>query len=122
MPSLDVAGSLFLLALIAGPVLAAIALVAAHRHGRTNAADYGVVFVPVITFIVIGGMRDELRTGWALFIWPVLIAAGSTYLLAAKILLVDRFVKDTKRSSLGLFVSLALAAASMGIFVPQLLE
>jgi uncharacterized membrane protein YccC len=78
--------------------------------------------VPVITFIVIGSAREELRTGWALMLWPVLIAVVSTYLLAAKVFIVDRFVEDTRKSSLGLLVGLGAGALVLALVVPQLLE
>jgi hypothetical protein len=122
MPSLDTAGSLFFFALVAGPILAAVALVAAHRHGRAHAADYGALVIPAVLFLLVGYAREELRTGWALILRPILIGVLSTYLLAGKVLIVDRNLTRTNRTSLLLLAALTIGALVFALLVPPLLE
>ena len=122
MPSLDAAGSLFFVFLFGGPVLAVLALVSAHRHNHANLWDYGVLVAPTFMFFVVGCQREELRTGWALLLWPVLIECASTYLVAGKLLIVNRVAPNTTRSSKILFVASMAAAVGGALAVPQLLE
>ena len=120
-PSMDRLGILFLPALLAGPLLAALALIAAYRHGRAQALDWAVLLVPPALFFGVGFSREELRSGFALVLWPILLFAGCGYLLAAKILVVDRW-SSPARSSRTLFSLTAFGAVCLALVVPQLLS
>ena len=122
MTSFDALGSIFSLVLIGAPALAAIALVGAHRHGRAHVTDYATLVVPTIMFAVVGYTREELRTGWALILWPVIVAVFSMYLLAAKVLVIDRGSVSSKRTSLLLLMILTGGSLVFSLLVPQLLE
>ena len=99
MPTLDASGALFFFALAGAPVVAAVALLRSYRQGTLVAPDLGIPVLPTVAFLAVAIAREELRTGWALLVWPILIAMLSMYLLAAKLLLLQRFCYLSRNAS-----------------------
>ena len=122
MPTLDASGALFFFALAGAPVVAAVALLRSYRQGTLVAPDLGIPVLPTVAFLAVAIAREELRTGWALLVWPILIAMLSMYLLAAKLLLLQRLCYLSRNTSNVILLLLVSAAVAFALFVPQLLE
>ncbi len=121
LATMNLLGMLFLPALLAGPLLSLVALATAYRHGRGAALDLATLLAPPILFFVVGCTREELRMGWALILWPVLLFASCGYLLVAKIWVIDRWASPIASSRI-LFLLTLLSALALAVNVPQLLE
>jgi biotin transporter BioY len=72
--------------------------------------------------VVIGAFREQIQTGWAMIIWPIVIAVVSMYALGLKFLAVDRYTPQTERTSQALLTILVLVAVALGLSVKQWLD
>ena len=122
MPQLSTSGIAFFVALAGAPLVALLALTYAYRRGTVHGADLAATILPAFAFVAAGATRDEIQTGWAMILWPVFICMFSMYFVAAKILVVQRFVAMGKATSTLVLAALVLGAALLGLAVPQLLE
>ena len=122
MPPLSTSGIAFFVALVGAPLVALLALFYEYRRGTPLGADAAATVLPTFVFIAVGATREEIQTGWAMIIWPVLIAMFSMYMVAAKLLVVQRFATSGRTASKLLLSTLLLGAATLGFTVPQILE
>ena len=93
--ALSLYGYAALLILVGAPVSA---IVAAVRAKRLFWEDLGIVVFPSIIFIGVGIFRPALHTGWAMFLWPIIIAVLSLYAFTLKTALDRRFPKGRRYS------------------------
>jgi hypothetical protein len=103
-------------------LVALVALVYAYRNGTVWGADVAATILPMLAFVTVAATREEIQAGWAMLLWPVVVGMFSMYLVAAKLLLVQRFVAVSRTASNLLLGTLVLGAAALGLTVPQLLE
>jgi hypothetical protein len=108
--------------LLAAPVAALSGFVFAARRRAVHITDAGTACLPLVAFVAVAAFREELHTGWAMIIWPVVIAVAALYALALKYVVVDPVFGNARRSSVLFLGVLSLAAMALGLFVPQLLE
>jgi formate hydrogenlyase subunit 3/multisubunit Na+/H+ antiporter MnhD subunit len=76
----------------------------------------------MLTFVAIGATREEIQTGLAMIVWPVLIGMFSMYLFGSKLLIAQRFLSPNGLASRALLPVLVVVAGSLALAVPQFLE
>jgi hypothetical protein len=98
-------GYLVLIVLLGAPVVAVASAIHLLKRKRAHWTDLGTVLLPPVLFVIVGRTRPDLQIGWAMLIWPILIAAATMYALGLKVALFDGRVLDTRASSRVLFTA-----------------
>ena len=122
MPALSLSGLIFFAALACAPIAAFAGVAYGYRRGTAYASDVAATVLPMLLFVAIGATREDLKTGLAMIVWPVLVGMLSMYLVAAKLLVAQRFFRSSRVASNIFLVALLFSAGSLAIAVPQLLE
>ena len=103
--------------IIAAPVVAIWAAVLAARDDRFFFADAAAVVLSPVIFFVVGAMREGLRTGWALLLWPIIIFVVCAYIYGAKVLLLDDQIRTGRRVANAFLITCVTVAAVMALTV-----
>ena len=93
------------------PVAALVAVLHRNKSGRLLGSDLGALTLPPVLFIIIGLARPALWTGWAMFVWPIIIFVVCAYAYAARVILVRTGIDDDQRISRVFFAVSLLGAA-----------
>lgn len=104
--------------LVAAPILVVASSVWVARRGRFFMADIAAIFLPPVVFFAVGMLREELRTGWALILWPIIIFVVCAYAYSAKAVYLNRRVKNPSRSANIFLLTCMVAAAVAALAVP----
>ena len=115
---LSVFGYILFAVLICAPICALWALNASRIRSRFQIVDIGTLFLPPVAFFFVGYLRHELRFGWALFFWPIIIAVVTMYALPLKAVALNLTASSPKRLSSVLFLGCLIAAVLLAFMVP----
>lgn len=106
---------------------AALSLVVAGKRNRLALEDIGTLALAPAAFFIIGSLRSDLHTGFALLFWPIIIAVIVAYSFSLKVWVVDFWVVDFGRSnarltSRTLFWGSIVASSVAALLVPPWYE
>jgi hypothetical protein len=110
-------GYLVLVVLLGAPVVAVASVTHLLKRKRAHLTDLGTVLLPPVLFVIVGRTRSDLQIGWAMLIWPILIAAASMYALGLKVALFDGRVLETRMSSRVLFAACLAASLLLALTI-----
>jgi len=111
------------LAIIVGAVGCAFAAgIWAFRKRSLSPEDFGTLVLVPLSFFLVGSLREELHTGWALFLWPIIISVLCMYAFSAKVAFVDAATQTAHRNSRILFLAALAAVAAAALLVPPWYE
>lgn len=103
--------------IIAAPMVALWAAVFGVRNETFFIADAAAVVLSPVVFFVVGVMREGLRTGWALFLWPVIIFVVCAYAYGAKVLLMNGQIKAERRAANAFLITSVAVSAALALTV-----
>jgi hypothetical protein len=115
---ISVFGYIVFAVLVGAPASALWALRVSLKRGRFQIADIGTLLFPPIVFFLAGRLRPEIHIGWAMFLWPIIIAVVSMYAFALKVFALDSRVSKSALPSVGLFVVCLVVAVLLAFTVP----
>ena len=111
---LSVFGYVVVFITIGAFTIPAISAFRAQSTHRLFVADLGTVVLAPIAFGAVGALRAELHTGYALLLWPIIIAVLGMYLFTFRVWVMDAVSSTHHRTSQVLslgFVGLSIIAA-----------
>lgn len=115
---LSLFGYAVLAILLGAPLAAAWALYTSNRHHSFQILDFGSMLLPPFAFLAVAVVRPELHTGYAIVVWPIIIAVGAMYSLLLKTFALNLNASTAKRLSTVLFVVCLSCAVLLGLAVP----
>ena len=104
--------------LVCAPASAVVAFGFLYRQRLLRAVDFATIALPPFGFILVGYFRPVLHVGWAMLLWPILIAVSSMYLFAAAALLRAKLANSSARISLAVLAVCVLVSVVLGATVP----
>lgn len=119
---LSVSGYVAVAVILGAPLVAIVGLAFAAHRRSLHATDFGALLLPALLFVAVGAFREQIQTGWAMIIWPIVIAVVSMYALGIKLLAVDRYASQSAKTSKALLIILVLMAVALGLLVKQWLD
>lgn len=120
--NLSTSGYVAVAVILGAPVVALVGFVFAAKRRSIHVADLGTLVLPPLLFVVVWAFREQLQTGWAMIIWPIVIVVVALYALGLKLLAVDRYAPQSERASKALLAILTLAAVAFALSVTQWLD
>ena len=111
------------LATIAGALICAFAGAAyAFRQRSLFVEDFGTLFLVPPLFFFLGMLREELRTGWAVILWPIIIAVICMYAFSSKVAFVDPVTRTPHLNSRILLLTCLIGVTALALTVPPWYE
>jgi hypothetical protein len=103
-------------------VAAALSLVVAGKRNTLALEDIGSLVLVPAAFFVIGSLRNDLHTGFALIFWPIIIAVIVAYSFSLKVWVVDTGRSNARLTSRALFWGSIVASSVAALLVPPWYE
>lgn len=88
-----------------------------NTRNRLQMLDFGTMLMPPCAFLLVSMARPELHVGYAMLIWPVVIAAFAMYAMPLKVIALN-LGATPKYISAALFWVSVSAAVVLGLSVP----
>jgi len=109
--------------LLAGPVGALLAIVAARRRGDFRPIDVGALLLPPVVFFVVALELKSQAKGVGLVLWPIVIALVCAYAFALKVFVADRALRlSTLQTSKALLLAMSAGALALAFLAPPWYE
>ena len=115
--ALSVFGYVVLVTLTGAPLVAIVSVIYLVKRKHAHLTDLGTISLPPVAFVVVARTRPELQIGWAMMIWPILIAVASMYALGIKVALFDDVATVARTSSRVLFTVCLAASLVLGLTI-----
>jgi len=115
---------IIILLLVVGGAIAVVAgsLVYARRRGRLFIEDVVTLIGAPLIFVAVGLLRSELVVGWALVLWPIVVALICAYLFGFKVIVIDHMSPSWRRNSRVMLAVIFMASAVTALTVPPWYE
>ena len=120
--ALSAFGYAVLIVVVCAPLAALWAVFRALRVRRLFWEDLGTLVTPPILFVAVGLTRADLQVGWAMVLWPIIIAVLAMYAYSVKATAVDSWAPSARRNSVALATVCSGAAILAALTVPPWYE